>query len=220
MPTGYTDILGREDVSFNRFAQRCARAFGACVMLRDEPLTDELPDEMPDSTDYHRKNIHKDEMRMSRLRHATPNQLRSQMLRELQSTAKYAGEGRERAMLLQKRYSKMLVQIGAWEAPSDDHKAFKKFMVDQIVQSAEHDCRTEYYDKRDDEVMAALRGQTIEQWRDEKIEDLQRSVAYHRKELKAEKERKAGRETWVRQLKESLEAQADNKELQELIATL
>jgi len=38
MPTGYTtDIYNGKDVSFRDFALNCARAFGACIMQRDDP---------------------------------------------------------------------------------------------------------------------------------------------------------------------------------------
>lgn len=36
MPTGYTADI-KDGISFETYAMNCARAFGACVSLRDKP---------------------------------------------------------------------------------------------------------------------------------------------------------------------------------------
>jgi hypothetical protein len=56
MPTGYTEGVSKGEITdFKVYALRCARAFGACVMLRDEPVTDEIPEFEP--SDYHQKRL-------------------------------------------------------------------------------------------------------------------------------------------------------------------
>ena len=58
MPTGYTiDIYNGKKVTFKDFALNCARAFGACVMQRDDPA-DEKPKIMPEES-YHTKALKK-----------------------------------------------------------------------------------------------------------------------------------------------------------------
>jgi len=41
MPTGYTAEIyeGEKEVTFEKFALTCARAFGACITIRDEPMS-------------------------------------------------------------------------------------------------------------------------------------------------------------------------------------
>ena len=57
MPTGYTMILTEEkEIDFKEFALRCARNFGALIMMRDEPMDKEIPEEFPVS-DYHSKKL-------------------------------------------------------------------------------------------------------------------------------------------------------------------
>ena len=206
MPTGYTQIFGEREVEFPEFASRCARAMGPCVMLRDEPLSGELPDEISDdfSANYYRKKVHSTEMQISRLRKAKPNQLRSKMLRELKTTAVYSVQERQRALQLKNRYAKMLQDVAAWKPPTEDHIEFKKFMVQQLVDSAKHDCETEYYDRRDAEVLQILGTMTPEQWRDEKLIELQQSLEYYRKEMKKEKEHRERSNAWIQALKASL----------------
>ena len=44
MPTGYTSGVATGEIKdFKTYALQCARAFGACIMLRDEPMSDEIP---------------------------------------------------------------------------------------------------------------------------------------------------------------------------------
>lgn len=42
MPTGYTADIAK-GISFERFALECARAFGATILMRDEPAGTEIP---------------------------------------------------------------------------------------------------------------------------------------------------------------------------------
>lgn len=51
MPTGYTSVLfDKPETTFSEFASRCARAFGACMAMRDESLAVALPDEVKPET--------------------------------------------------------------------------------------------------------------------------------------------------------------------------
>jgi hypothetical protein len=45
MPTGYTAAIG-EGIEFDKFVMQCARAMGACVMMRDEPIGPKLREDM------------------------------------------------------------------------------------------------------------------------------------------------------------------------------
>jgi len=40
MPSGFTsDIYDGKKITFKDFTLKCARAFGACIHLRDDPIT-------------------------------------------------------------------------------------------------------------------------------------------------------------------------------------
>ena len=59
MTTGYTDAVGKGEITeFKDYALLCARAFGACVSMRDEPLDAEIPEEFKPN-DYHEKSLQK-----------------------------------------------------------------------------------------------------------------------------------------------------------------
>ena len=57
MATGYTHAI-EKGISFETFALTCARAFGACINLRDEPGST-LPtvDNIVDDTPYHKESL-------------------------------------------------------------------------------------------------------------------------------------------------------------------
>ena len=53
MPTGYTAMLTEEkEITFEDFALKCARAFGALIEMRDESLDAKIPEEFK-VTEYH-----------------------------------------------------------------------------------------------------------------------------------------------------------------------
>ena len=58
MPTGYTAGVATGEIKdFKTYALQCARAFGACIMLRDEPMSDEIPEFKP--SDHYEKSLAK-----------------------------------------------------------------------------------------------------------------------------------------------------------------
>ncbi len=55
MPTGYTADIAK-GITFQQYAWSCARAFGALVMMRDEPSDAPIPEAFTPS-DYHVKAL-------------------------------------------------------------------------------------------------------------------------------------------------------------------
>jgi len=204
MPTGYTSVIREKDVTFKEFALRCARGMGALIMMRDDPMDAEIPDHQPNSIERLRKQVHALEMRISRLKHASRNKIQACMFRDMQERAKRNTEYITEAKELAFRYGTMLAEVIQWQPPTPDHEGFKKFMAEQIVQSAEHDCSTEYYQRGNQEVWQELQSMTPEEWKERKLAELQRSLDFYKKELADEKNRSHDRDEWVRQLKESL----------------
>lgn len=75
MPTGYTADI-KDGIDFKTYAMNCARAFGACVMLRDEPGGGErIPDAFEPSdlfVRYHLKAVEKARVELAALDAMTP----------------------------------------------------------------------------------------------------------------------------------------------------
>lgn len=65
MPTGYTEAVQSGEVTeFRDFALRCARAMGALIMMRDDPMDAPIPDEFKPS-DWNRKQLDKARFRLA-----------------------------------------------------------------------------------------------------------------------------------------------------------
>jgi hypothetical protein len=196
MPTGYTACIG-EGADFNKFALGCTRAFGALIMMRDEPGDAPIPERFEPS-DYHAKAI--------KVAEASLRELDGMPLDEAErrANADYAqAMQRNREMIakndaLRESYTAMLAKVAAWQAPTADHEGLKTFMREQITQSIDFDCSNEYYLRNAPVKLTAM------EWRSKQVEAARRDITYHSKEHADEVGRAATRTDWVKALRESL----------------
>lgn len=198
MPTGYTAILGeRDDVTFREFCLRCARAMGACIMQRDDPL-DQLPlvDEVP--SDYHEKALSTAREQLALYENMTLEQAQIEQLRILNKRRGEQNEVNSDRKVLGDRYRGMLAQVKAWEPPTSNHQGFKNFMLDQLRESIKFDCGSAG-DSHEEEPISPAK------WLQSEQSKAQNNCDYHIKHEREERERIAGRNRWKRDLIASLE---------------
>ena len=193
MPTGYTDLIGKGQ-SFPEFVMSCARAFGALVTMRDEPSDAVIPDEFV-PTDYYVKNIKRLKSELASIEKLTPEEVREAARLEFVDKFHQREAWRTERRILRDKYEEMLNKVNAWNPPSNDHYGLKRFMIQQIEESIRHDC-WEY----DDELVE----DPPDVWLSKKKEAIRKSIAYHEKEDREERERVADRNRWVRELRWSL----------------
>lgn len=198
MPTGYTADI-KAGISFETFAMNCARAFGACVTLRDEPGGGEnIPDEFIPS-DYHLKAAQKAREELAALL-AMPEQEREHAALKSWDDAETSRLMRlEDKRKQREAYEAMLKKVNAWTPPTPEHAGLHEFMRSQIVQSIDFDCSGDY----DQEPTPRLTG---EQWAAERAARLNRDIGYHQKEHAAEVQRTESRTAWVKALRTALRA--------------
>jgi hypothetical protein len=194
MPTGYTaDVQNGKITSFNDFAKQCARAFGACIMQRDDPA--DAPVKLPEASHYNSDQFDLARMKLARLHRMTPEEIDASCKADNASArkrnAKYAADKAEE----KSRYEAMLQSARAWLPPSKDHDEFKKFMVSQLEESIRFDCGSLYTEKDDYSPV---------EWYDKQVADCERNIEYHKKEAEAEEARTAGRRKWITDLFQSL----------------
>jgi hypothetical protein len=193
MPTGYTAGI-EKGMTFQEYALGCARAFGALVEMRDDPMGKPIPEKFEPST-YHIECLDRARTRLKFVESLTLKQAEVEAEREYQdalaSHTKYATAKNE----LRKRYEVMLAEVRAYIPPSPDHVEYKQFMESQLSESIRFDCGYS---------VPAPKKKDPEQWlRDEQAKAL-KDIAYHREEYTKEQERTESRNRWVRQLRESL----------------
>ena len=197
MPTGYTADISK-GISFEKFVLQCARAMGALIMMRDDPSDTPIPDTFEPS-DYHVKELEKAEQKYSFLLHLDKEQIKeyseSSYAEQMESWRKREDEKIE----LANKYREMLAKVVEWQPPTKDHEGFKDFMVKQIRESIDWDCKP----------YEAPEKLSPDEWYSKQLKDIDWSIEYHTKEGKEEVRRSKDRSEWVQQLKASLNSEQE-----------
>lgn len=195
MPTGYTAKI-REGVTFKEFALTCARAFGACITMKEESLETPIPDEfLP--TDYYTNKIMdltnklKEYTEMDDIAWSEAARLYYKR-KELQRN-KHLQEMKD----LECKYQNMLYSVNSWQAPSEDHKKLKQFMIKQLEDSITWDCDSTYYTEQTEQLSDA-------EFKYKTLTEVHEAIEYNIKMHNEEVERIKSRNEWVRLLRESL----------------
>ncbi|WP_382307342.1 hypothetical protein [Herbiconiux sp. UC225_62] len=196
MPTGYTaDLYDGKEVSFAEFAMTCSRAFGALVLLRDEPLDAPVPEFKVD--DYFTQRLEKAE---SAIATGYARSMRDWAALEEKARTE-ANEAREayfdRQAQILDRYENMLAQVRAWEAPTSEHEGLKKFMIEQLEESIR-------FDGGGSSWYRVTEPMTAHEYRRKVLDDLHKEREAARESLRDEEKRVAGRNQWVHDLRVSL----------------
>ena len=196
MSTGYTADIAK-GISFPEFAMRCARAFGALVLMRDDSMDEPIPDEFKPSTFYN-EELEKATKRLLELENMTPVEafIQSNQEYERESSRRTAKLEEERILL--DKYNAMLEQVRAWTPPTPDHQGLKDFMIQQIKSSIDFDSTAGYYKNNPALLLSG------EDWLKKEKGRVQQDIEYHRKALQEEIERTNGRNQWIKDLRDSL----------------
>lgn len=196
MPTGYTADLMEHGQSFNDFVLGCARAFGALIMMRDEPSDAPIPEKFEPS-DYSTRKIAEAKAELSRLQLMSADERIAFGVEARDEEVARYNEWLLRQTEQNRRLVDMERKVKAWTPPSDDHKQFKHFMLEQIRISKND---LEYIQRNLDE---AYHKAPVSYY-SEAVMKAERDIDYHAEEHAKELERTEGRNRWIRQLRESL----------------
>lgn len=194
MPTGYTAALyDGKPQSFEEFLFTCARAFGALVIMRDDPLDAPFPDEFKPS-DYHAKALQLAEADLADLKSLSSEEIEERWKREDAARQERNQSNTEKCNARAVRYDEMLTAAEEWTPPTPDHSELKAFMIDQLKQSIDFDCK----------VFLIEGFSTAEDWYADAVKDAERRLSYHTIENQKELDRTRSRNEWIKALRESL----------------
>lgn len=194
MPTGYTADIAK-GISFNRFVWSCARAFGALIMLRDEPMNAPIPARIEPS-DWNAKQLAKARDELATLQAMSPKDAAANAKAEYDAAVKSHHERIAEKQALSDKYHAMLAEAVKWTPPTPEHAGLKEFMVQQLQDSMKWDCSTTH--------MEAPLLLPADAWLAKSIAAAQRNVDYHTKQNAEEVERAEGRNAWLTALRESV----------------
>lgn len=196
MPTGYTADVGDGKVTeFPDFALACARAFGALITMRDDHADVEIPEELEPGA-WYETNVTDAQVALEEAKAWTPEEATAAAQDVYDKDVAQVEESREKRAAMKVRYEAMLSEAQAWEPPSEEHVKMKEFMIEQLQSSIQFDC-----EGFTTPVLTPLDGPRFQaaQIKD-RTEDLERAITRRQEE----NERVAGRNLWLRQLRESL----------------
>lgn len=194
MPTGYTSFIEDGQIDNGKdFLLLCARAFGACVTMRDEPLSKPIPNEMK-VDDYYITSLEKALQRQAKYENMTIEEAVAQCTQEFERRNQDYIQRQQKRQTMKERYQQVLEEVKTWEPPTPEHENLKKFAIEQI-EICLPDCDYSYDPPKKVEP---------EVWLAEKIKDATSDVAYARKNLAEEKERISRRNKWLSDLRASL----------------
>lgn len=194
MSTGYT--AGVQDgtvTEFRAFALICAREFGACIMQRDDPMSERPKHREP--TDYHVRALAAARERLARAQSMTVEA--AGVLADAEyakATADYYA-AQTRSHAIAHRYFLMLRRVEKWTPPTAEHSRLKAFMVSQLTESAEFDS---YEPTRPVHRTGA-------EWLEAERATASKDVGYHENAEAEEQARCAESNAWIDALYASLE---------------
>lgn len=194
MPTGYTAPIA-DGISFEQYALSCARAFGALVMMRDDPSDAPIPERFEPS-DYNQKALERTHAELDRLLGLSADQIAEEAQKDFQEQRDAHSRRMQKAGDLRVKYEAMLSHVRAWESPTPDHDQYKAFMASQIVESMQWDCDTSHDEMPERQAPAA--------WIADRLSQLRKDLAYHEKAHREEVERTDKRNQWIKALRDSL----------------
>jgi hypothetical protein len=196
MPTGYTyPVVEGKITEFPDFALSCARAFGALISMREEPMDAPIPDEFAPETEYYDKRIVAGKARLAELLTMTTDEARAVAEAEHEKAIadrnRYLADKDAEAA----RVKAMIAKVRAWNPPSPDHAEMKTFMLEQLTISLPGD----YVPA----IPPLLDGAA---WRQNQIADLDKQITRDQAEREKEIGRARNRTEWVKALRTSLAA--------------
>lgn len=194
MPTGYTAAI-KDGISFNDFVWGCARAFGALVMLRDNPSDMPIPEKFEPSS-YHADALRKAQEDLTWYRQMPLSEAGREAKKDFDERCAAHQKTITDANALRAKYESMLKQIETWEPPTEDHVTLKLFMIEQISESIKFDCGVSFY------TQPILMSAQV--WVDENIKYTQDAISYHTAENEKEIARTNQRNAWIAALRGSL----------------
>lgn len=194
MPTGYTaEVADGKVTDFRTFALRCARQFGATIMQRDDPMDE--PPKLREPSEYYERSLAESKARLAWLDTLDVEQANDEAAKEYGEAIKQNREYAAKKILTRSRYETMLTEARAWEPPSPEHQELKRFMVQQLTESIDFDCKD--YGTKPERLSGPV-------WLAREKQKTRESVARYTKMWGEELERVENSNRWITALYDSL----------------
>lgn len=195
MGTRYTCKI-QDGITFEKFAMGCARAFGACIDMKDDPSDKEIPEFEPSK--YNEQASCEARQKLCDLEIMSIDTADKRAKEEFDKAMSNHNERIKEKIEMKEKYGNMLVRAQAWNPPTKEHSGLRDFMIQQIEDSIKFDCDIEYDRKNIPE------RKTTSEWLEDNKDRATRDIEYYDKEQEEEIARVQSRNEWVKQLRNSL----------------
>lgn len=195
MPTGYTQYV-IEGADFKTFAQKCARAFGATIMQRDDTLDAPLITEY-EPAPFYKENLEKAELVVKTLASLSDEEWQNKLNTSFEFELASYKESKARNNEKKEKLEAVLSDAKKWVPPTPEHIEIGKFMISQLEETIKFDCS--FYDR-----MPEPKKQNLDTFRIEQLEDAGSSLARAKDNYQKEVERAAERSQWIQDFLKSL----------------
>lgn len=196
MPTGYTSKLYDGEQDFDDFALGVARGFGAFVHQRDDSSNSPPRLAAPYDDAADRERLESAKADLARYYDMSVTDIVMEQEREHREALLAWEEAVVERAKLKNRYERMLDQVKAWEPPSNDHVKFKEYMVEQLEQSIEFDCKG--YERYMPQLV------TADEYRQQRKDMARRMIDLYQENITRDRANNDQRRLWGAQLFESL----------------
>jgi hypothetical protein len=195
MPTGYTSPVADGKVTTLReYALSCARGMGALIMMRDEPWDAPIPERFEPGTKFYDEGIASARAILAELPTLSLEECERRAAAERAAKAAADASYRADKQANRQRYEGMIALVAPWEGAPD---GLKEFMLSQLRESIDFDCR-EY--PRDEPPV-----ETGAEWRERTAKKAAKDLGYHEQHRAEEIHRTEQRNAWIAQLRAALD---------------
>lgn len=195
MPTGYTAGVQEGTVTeFKDFATTVSRAFGARIMERDNSW--DAPYEPRQLEGYYVESFSKAVDKLNELVKVMPEEWADRFEASQQETDKSVEDQNAKRVAEKERYEAMLNKVQLWKPPTDEHVKFKEFMVKQLEESIEFDCK-EYTPWEPAE-------KTVNEYRAAEIASARKNIESYSEQINKQADTVIGNNEWMYQLFRSI----------------
>lgn len=203
MPTGYTaGILDGKITTFPQFAKLCMRAFGATIHMRDEDMDAKITPRVP--SDYYLDEIEQAKQLLKDAYNLSDEDIIKRKEEELEESKEYHLKAIEKAIIDLKNMNNILKDVKKWQPPTSEHTGIKDFMISQIEETIEWDCKTKYHSEALEKIELELSTIDASEIRKAMIKQAEKDFDYSTKNYNEELERCNGSNKWVADFLESL----------------
>ena len=178
--TGYTSFIVHEHVNAVDYLKICLRAFGVLVDLRDDPLSADIPKELPKKDNYHEKALVDAEETLAKRLAMTDDEWRKKIEDSLASEIAQHKEAVEKENAEMAMLNAVKKVVEGWKC-SAEYEGVKNFALEQIAKSTPYGDK--WYVEVEESLKKALASQdAFEEYKELRIESARKDIAYHKEQ--------------------------------------